>query len=143
MFFKFSQNFQKKAFVEVSFLIKLQAQSENFIKIEVLAQMFSCHLFKICQNIYKRLLLYLQLTASNHATNHHIITFFAHKVIELLIYPKFAISLFQKIFLLFVFISLDFFLGCVFCVIRISWQYPASKTCVQSVLRAALLTIWK
>ena len=52
MFSKISQNPQKNTSTRVSFLIKLQVETCNFIKKETLAQTFSCKFWKICKSIY-------------------------------------------------------------------------------------------
>ena len=49
MFWKISQNSQESTYSRVSFLIKLQAKSCNFIEKETLEQVFSrefCEIFK-------------------------------------------------------------------------------------------------
>ena len=52
VFLEISQNSQGNKFARVSFLIKLQAQACNFIKKEILAQMFSCQFCKISKNSF-------------------------------------------------------------------------------------------
>ena len=47
MFQKISQNSQENTCARVSFLIKLQASTCNFIKKETLAQLFSCEFCEI------------------------------------------------------------------------------------------------
>ena len=47
LFLEISQNSQENTCARVSFLIQLQASAWNFIKKEVLAQVFSC---EFCEN---------------------------------------------------------------------------------------------
>ena len=49
---KVSQNSQEKTCARVSFLIKLQASTCNFIKKETLVQVFSCGFCEIFKNIF-------------------------------------------------------------------------------------------
>ena len=66
-FLKISQNSQENNCAKVSFLIKLQAQSCNFIKKETLTQVFSCEFYEICKNTI--LTDHLQATASGVISN--------------------------------------------------------------------------
>ena len=52
MFLEISRNSQENTCFRVSFLIKLQAETFNFIKIEALAQVFSCEFFEISKNTF-------------------------------------------------------------------------------------------
>ena len=61
MFLKISQNSQETPVLD-SFLIKLQAESSNFIKKEILAQLFSCEFCKFFKNTY--LIEHMRRTAS-------------------------------------------------------------------------------
>ena len=51
-FLEISQNSQKNTCARVSFLIKLQAETCNFIKKESLAQVFFCELCEISKNTF-------------------------------------------------------------------------------------------
>ena len=67
---RYSQKFCKihrKTPVPESFLIKLQAQAGNFIKKEILAQVYSYEVCKISQNIF--FAKHIQETASAHVKN--------------------------------------------------------------------------
>ena len=46
------RNFAKSTCARVSFLIKLQASAWNFIKIEILAQVFSYEFYEISKNAF-------------------------------------------------------------------------------------------
>ena len=52
MFLEISQNSQKNTCAKVSFLIKLQPQTCNFIKKEALAELFSCEFCEISMNTF-------------------------------------------------------------------------------------------
>ena len=52
VFLEISQNSQENTCVRVSFLIKLQAETYNFIKKETLAQVFSCKSCEISKNAF-------------------------------------------------------------------------------------------
>ena len=52
MFSKISQNSQKNTCDRVSFLTKLQVETCNFIKKEILAQVFSCKFCEISKNTF-------------------------------------------------------------------------------------------
>ena len=52
MFLEISQNSQENTCVRVYFLVQLQASAYNFIKIETLAQVFSCEFFEISKNTF-------------------------------------------------------------------------------------------
>ena len=49
---KITQNSQENTCARVSFLIKLQAEACNFIKREILAQVFSCEICEISKNTF-------------------------------------------------------------------------------------------
>ena len=51
-FLEIPQNSQENTCTRVSFLIKLQASACNFIKIETLAQVFSCEFCEISKNTF-------------------------------------------------------------------------------------------
>ena len=51
LFLKILQNSQESTFARVSFLIKLQTETCNFVKNETLAQLFSCWFCEIFMNI--------------------------------------------------------------------------------------------
>ena len=52
VFLKISPNSQENTCARVSYLIKLQASTCNFIKNEIRAQVFSCEFFQIFKNTY-------------------------------------------------------------------------------------------
>ena len=52
VFLKISQNLQENTCARVSFLIKLQVEACNFIKIETLAQVFSSEFSKGFKNVF-------------------------------------------------------------------------------------------
>ena len=52
VFLEISQNSQENTCARVSFLIKLQAETCNFIKKETLAQVFSCEFCEISKNTF-------------------------------------------------------------------------------------------
>ena len=52
VFLEISQNSQENTCARVSFLIKLQASSLQFIKKETLAQVFSCEFCEISKNTF-------------------------------------------------------------------------------------------
>ena len=52
LFLDIPQNSQENTCARVSFLIKLQAETCNFIKKEPLAQVFSCEFCEISTNIF-------------------------------------------------------------------------------------------
>ena len=52
VFLETSQNSQEDTCARVSFLIKFQAESSNFIKKETLAQVFSCEFCEISKNTF-------------------------------------------------------------------------------------------
>ena len=52
VFLKIPQNSQENTCARVSYLIKLQASSCNFIKKETLAQVFSCQFCEISRNTF-------------------------------------------------------------------------------------------
>ena len=52
VFLEISQNAQENTCARVSFLIKLQAGACNFIKKEILAQVFSCEFCEISKNTF-------------------------------------------------------------------------------------------
>ena len=51
-FLKISQNSKESTYARVSFLIKLQPETCNFIKKEILAQVFSCEFCEIFNNTF-------------------------------------------------------------------------------------------
>ena len=52
VFLKISQNSRKNTCARISFVIKLQAESCNFIKRETLTQVFSCEYCEIFKNTF-------------------------------------------------------------------------------------------
>ena len=64
-----SQNSQENNWARVSFLIKLQAKTCNFIWKETLAQVFSCDSCKISKNTF--FIEHLWATASGHIRMKH------------------------------------------------------------------------
>ena len=64
-----SQNSRENTCAKVCFLIKLQAEICNFIKTEILAQVFSCEFCKIFKNIFSYRT--SPVTASAHGKQRH------------------------------------------------------------------------
>ena len=67
VFLEISKNSQENTCARVSFLIKLQPETCNFIKKETLAQVFSCKFWEISKNTF--FAEHLRATASAH--NYH------------------------------------------------------------------------
>ena len=76
MFLGILQNSQENTCARVSFLIKLQPDAYNFIKKEILAQMFSCEFCEISKNNFFTEHLWATASATPHQEHNQSWEFF-------------------------------------------------------------------